>query len=325
MVRMIYTVTPNPALDLGGTVDRLKPNEKIYVHDETRFPGGNAINAARMIHKLGFPVIAGGLLGGGVGRELRSLLIAEGIRGNFISIREDTRISVTVSDRHTHLQTRLSFSGPTIHRDEIKALFHWITKIPRNSLVLIGGSLPPGFTATHVAQIVKLLRKHETPWVIDCPGAILGKVIAKKPTLIKPNLIEFQDLVGKSVRTRTSVLKEAKHLTRWIPYVCISSIEGGALLVTPHAASFGKLPKLKVRSTVGAGDSMVGAMSALLHESMLHARAASRLNPVDSADLLRWGLAAAGATLSQPGTSLGNKTDVLRLYPRIQITQVMPL
>src|SRR5690242_15734995 len=71
---MIYTITPNPALDLGGVVDRLVPNEKSYVQDETRFPGGNAINAARIIKKLGQPVIASGFLGGGTGDEIEKLL-----------------------------------------------------------------------------------------------------------------------------------------------------------------------------------------------------------------------------------------------------------
>ena len=33
---MIYMITPNPALDIGGTVDRLIADEKNYVFDEIR-------------------------------------------------------------------------------------------------------------------------------------------------------------------------------------------------------------------------------------------------------------------------------------------------
>ena len=44
MRKYICTLTPNPALDLGGIADKIVPNEKSYVHDEKRYPGGNGIN-----------------------------------------------------------------------------------------------------------------------------------------------------------------------------------------------------------------------------------------------------------------------------------------
>jgi fructose-1-phosphate kinase PfkB-like protein len=37
--KRILTVTPNPALDLGGVVEEIIPNEKNYVEQETRHPG----------------------------------------------------------------------------------------------------------------------------------------------------------------------------------------------------------------------------------------------------------------------------------------------
>ena len=106
---MIYTVTPNPTLDMGGTVDQLVPNEKNYVQDETRFPGGNGINAARIIKRLGVPVIATGFLGGGIGTVIENLLKDERVAHRFVKISGTTRVGITVSSRKTHLQTRISF------------------------------------------------------------------------------------------------------------------------------------------------------------------------------------------------------------------------
>src|SRR4051794_38506179 len=119
-------MTPNPALDLGGTVENLIPNEKAYVHDETRFPGGNAINAARIIKKFGQPVVAGGFLGGAIGQELEALLKREGVSCQFVPIQGCTRVGVTVSNSKTHLQTRLSFPGPKIRPQEAKSLVQWM-------------------------------------------------------------------------------------------------------------------------------------------------------------------------------------------------------
>ena len=49
----ILTVTPNPALDLGGVVKEIIPDEKNYVEEETRHPGGNAINSAPYDSRVG--------------------------------------------------------------------------------------------------------------------------------------------------------------------------------------------------------------------------------------------------------------------------------
>jgi tagatose 6-phosphate kinase len=73
MSQTVCTVTPNPALDLSGLVDDLKPNEKSYVYDSTRWPGGNSINVARILTRLHVPVLATGFLGGSVGQEIRGL------------------------------------------------------------------------------------------------------------------------------------------------------------------------------------------------------------------------------------------------------------
>ena len=75
----IYTLTPNPALDLWGHVAQITPNEKNYVFAERRDPGGNGINAARVIHRLGGRVTALGFLGGSVGAEIERLLDHEGV------------------------------------------------------------------------------------------------------------------------------------------------------------------------------------------------------------------------------------------------------
>ena len=119
---MIYTVTPNPALDLGGVVDQIAPNEKNYVHGETRYPGGNAINVARVLTRLRVPVLATGFLGGSIGDEIRNLLDEEGVAHDFVSIQGHTRISITVSNLSNHQQTRFSFPGPTIRPRELIAL-----------------------------------------------------------------------------------------------------------------------------------------------------------------------------------------------------------
>jgi fructose-1-phosphate kinase PfkB-like protein len=131
--------------------------------------------------------------------------------------------------------------------------------------------------------------------------------------LIKPNLIEFQELIRKKVTTIREVIQEAKKLSEKILLICISSVEGGALLITPKKIWFGQIPTVRIKTTVGAGDAMVGAMTAQLWKTKFS---------ISGDDLLRWGLAAAAATLITPGTMLGKYDKVLYYYPKIKIIEI---
>jgi 1-phosphofructokinase family hexose kinase len=310
--RGIFTFTPNPVLDLGGVVEKVIPDEKVYVEKETRSPGGNGINAARVIHRLGLPVTLTGFLGGGVGMELGELLKKEKLQQKFIPIQQDTRIGITVSTLTTGTQTRLSFRGPRIRASEKQALFRFFKNLPAHSLVIVGGSLPLGFAVSDLRALLRIGHQRKVPVIIDCPGKILKSLVRSRPLLIKPNLLEFQELTGSSAKKIQSVLKEARKLNKYIPLVCISSVEGGALLVSADGAWFGRIPKVKINSVVGAGDSMVGAMTAHLW----------RYGMTDLGTMLRWGLAASCASLSHRGTELGQASEIRKYFKKTIVKEI---
>jgi 1-phosphofructokinase family hexose kinase len=323
----ILAVTPNPVLDLGGTVNRLVADEKNYVHSETRFPGGNAINAARILRRLGSHVVAGGFLGGGVGDEIRELLEAEKVNHFFIPIEGSSRVGVTVTNLSSQHQTRLGFSGPTVSRGEYEKLLEMFRNLSRGTLVIIGGSFPLGMTEKSLSEIVAIVFEKHCECVVDVPGMILrqARFSTSYPLLIKPNLIEFQDFIGEKMGSRERVFDAALTLTHKIPLVCVSSIDGGAILVTPHGSWFGRIPDIEVKTSVGAGDSMVGAMCAILSKWKFATRHDPRFVDCLKTEgdmLLRWGLAASCATLIVHGTQLGSKEDILRFLPEIKVEKI---
>jgi 1-phosphofructokinase family hexose kinase len=312
---MIITITPNPALDVSGTVPKLTPNEKAYVSHEMRLPGGNGVNAARIAHRLGAEVVATGFLGGSVGKEFGELLSQEKIPQHFIDIKGHTRSNVTISLEKSHEQTRLSFPGPKIDKVEKEALIYFLERsLPH--LVLVGGSFPQGITTGFLNQLIKRFHENDVPVFVDIPGKLLKNVIAAKPVFIKPNLTEYQEMTGKNVSKIKDVLKLARSLSHMVPLQCISSVEGGALLVTPEHAWYGTIPKLKVQSTVGAGDSMVGAMAHVF------VKGGNKLTPSQCEKMLRTGLAASAATLSNKGLTMGTKASIFSFLPKIKISQL---
>ncbi len=324
---MIYTLTPNPALDISGNVDQIIQDEKNYVHEELRCPGGNGINAARIIKRLRAPVIASGFLGGGIGKEVETLIQNEKVQTRFIKIAGHTRVSVTVANKATHRQTRLSFPGPEIRQNEIKALFQFVEKIKAPSLLVIGGSLPPGFSTATLKKLLQIARQKKLPTIVDVPAKILKSILPHSSLLmIKPNLTELQDLLNnKNITTLPEVVQAVQPLLTQVPLICVSSVEKGAALITPFGTWFGKGPKIKSKGSVGAGDSMVGAITAHLWKNGLVTERGILLAANEAREipnLLRWGLAAALATVSTPGTELGAAKKITELYPQIQIQKL---
>jgi 1-phosphofructokinase family hexose kinase len=309
---MIYTITFNPALDISGSVEQLVADEKNYVSNELHTPGGNGINAAIIAHRLGADVLALGFLGGTTGREIKDLLDKEKLKQLFVTISGNTRMNLTVSNAQTHRQTRLSFLGPNIKNSEFKKLKFLLKKTKEGDLVLFGGSLPQGISPVSFNRLIRSQNKKGALCMVDVPGNMLAEIISAKPYFIKPNLAEFQQLIGKNVKSIKAILPLARQITDEVPLVCVSSVEGGAILVSKVEAWYGKIPRVKIQSTVGAGDSMVGAMAHLLS-----------VNPEVTLDeLLRAGLAASCATLTEQGMVLGSRKSIHRFRNLIQIRRI---
>lgn len=311
---MILSLTMNPALDISGVVEKLVPNEKSYVTDEIRTAGGNGINAATIASRLGSQARCTGFLGGSTGEEIKSLL-DKSLRAKFIKIQGNTRMNLTISEKKSLKQSRLSFPGPTILPQELKALKKYLDS-QQPSLFMLGGSLPPGVKPLFIKQLINNFNQRNVPTFVDVPGEILKELISANPTFIKPNLTEFQIMTGKKVTGLKSVIKLAKSYQDKISLQCITSVDDGALLISSYGIWFGKIPKIKICSTVGAGDSMVGAMAHTWLKNKYD------LTHFDGEELLRWGLAAACATLANPGLDLGSEKSIQRYYAQIKVRRI---
>ncbi|NWM54696.1 1-phosphofructokinase family hexose kinase, partial [Escherichia coli] len=112
------------------------------------------------------------------------------------------------------------------------------------------------------------------------------------------------DLLGRAIASEAEEMAAARELhdRGFAEIVVISLAERGALLAGEGREL--RLPAIPVeaKSTVGAGDSMVAAITL----------ASARGKAIE--DALRYGIAAGAATLMTPATELARKEDVERLY-----------
>ncbi len=109
---------------------------------------------------------------------------------------------------------------------------------------------------------------------------------------------------GEIITITISMVNFAKELINEcsVEAIVISLGSGGATFVQKESHHYFRAPAFKIRSKVGAGDSMVaGMVLALSREASIP-------------DAVRFGIAAGSAAVMNPGSELCRKEDTERLY-----------
>jgi 6-phosphofructokinase 2 len=157
-------------------------------------------------------------------------------------------------------------------------------------------------------QITQTAKSSGIKVVIDTSGEALRKVLETGVYLVKPNIGELAKLIGVERLEQNDVEKAAKTLIKNgnAEIVVVSLGAEGAILVSNDQTEFVGAPKVEKKSTVGAGDSMVGGMVwALSHNTTLK-------------EVIQWGVACGTAATMNEGTQLFKKEEAIKLFKALQ-------
>lgn len=305
---VITTVTLNPAIDEAVAIAEFQLGTKNRCTLANLDPGGKGINASRVIQRLGGKTIALGFIGGVTGQLLRARLDEEHVLHAFDHVAEATRINVMIFERNASRRTRLYLDGPHVPADKVASLRTRLAQLPAGSIVVFGGSVPPGLPSEIYRDLVEEVQQRGGKAIVDTSEAALAAVLPARPFLIKPNVEEAEEVLGRTIDGDAAVYAAAQELcSRGALHVVISQGAEGSIGVGPDGAWKARAPQVAVKSTVGAGDSMVAGLALAL----------SRGGGI--AEGLRLGSAAGAATVMVSGTQLCRPEDVAALQERVRV------
>jgi 1-phosphofructokinase family hexose kinase len=299
----IVTLTVNPALDKSAHFRGLVPEQKIRC-DVPRFDaGGGGINVSKAISRLGGSSLAVFTSGGPTGKMLEELVSKESIAYESIAIQSQTRESFVAVDDNTNLQYRFSFQGSEITPAEKDEIIQSIQKLKSNYLVVSGG-LNEGLSSDFYQVFASMAKASDTKLIVDTSGEALQKVLETGVYMIKPNIGELAKLIGVESLEMEEVNEAAKQIIAkgGAEIVVVSLGPQGAVLVTKDSYEFVPAPNVPKKSTVGAGDSMVGGMVWALSQNK------------SLKEVIRWGVACGSAATMNEGTQLFKLEDAKRLF-----------
>lgn len=300
----IVTLTMNPALDIATSAEAVMPTDKVRCGPPRHDPGGGGINVARVVKTLGGEAHAVFPAGGPAGLALEGLLGQAGLSFRRIPIGGFTRESFTVDERRSGLQYRFVLPGPPLSSEEQRACLDAIAAAAADvRFIVASGSLPPGVPPDFLQAVADIAGQIGCRFILDTSGDAL-RCMRSGVYLLKPSIRELRESAGRELTSEAEQVRAARSLIerRVAQVVVVSLGADGALLVTADGSEKLAPIQVPIRSAVGAGDSMVAAMTFGL------------LKGFDLPHAVRLGMAAGAATLMTPGTELCRRDDVERLY-----------
>jgi len=251
----IVTLTLSPAFDRYCRAEELKLYKENLVKETCFAAGGKGINISRALQSADIPSIAVAVLGEENGQRFAEETRTQGL--NLLPLWQNGRIRENITVATVVGETRISFpAAPT----ELQTVSKAFSAVPLDAgdVLTLTGRLPEGITAADILPFLKETKRKGVLLVIDSKSFSLKDLTDLRPWLIKPNEEEIADYCPQPLHDLSDAENAAALLhQKGIANVMISLGEKGAVLVNDEGAFSCPAPKVKVRSTVGAGDSSI--------------------------------------------------------------------
>jgi len=293
----------------------------LKARDSVLSPGGEAFNAARVLCNLKAEPSVFGFLGrgGNVGTTFKGLLHKEGVPTVDLQATEgEHALYCSAKDGEPEPGSRTL--GPKVARHEQERLRQRaLGRITRDSHMLVAGWLLPGMNYKfHVDLLDGARRKGAVTYFNTKDMKLLRRLVnASPPEVVLMNLDELCSLSRKTPQEGLSKLEAAvsygsRILKKGVKVLIVSMGRDGAVLITEDRIYRATAPDIKYVSTIGAGDTLIGAFVYM------------RSRGKSLEESFKFSIAAASATILEEGTGVCRSIDDANSFlPSIRIIEYL--
>lgn len=309
---MVITVTLNPAMDKTLTINNFALGVVNRVDEIRHDIGGKGINVSKVLKNFEVESVCTGFIGGMWQNTFVEEINSRGIKENFTRINENTRTNTKIIDAVNNCYTDINEAGPNISKREIDSFIETYKGLcKKDDIVVLGGGVSPSLPKDIYAQLIKIAKEAGATVILDADGELLEAGLKEKPHIIKPNEHEISKIFNMENSSIDEIKNAAQQLVKeGIKKVMVSLGENGSILVTSEGIFYAEGLVVPVKSTVGAGDSMVAAM------------VYSLINNYSEIETLRFANACGAASVSTEGTEACTLDQVKELLSKVKVTKV---
>lgn len=307
---MVTTVCMNPSFDKTAYVDKLDAGGVNRLHDVRVDVGGKGLNVATVLKRLGVSARCVGCLGEENAETFLRMVQKEEVGFDYLMVPGEVRTNLKLIESAGKCITEFNEPGISMNERQIDDFIELLKEKSANSeYIVMSGRLPAGCPTSTYQYCIQAVQ--EKKCILDADGEALLHGIKEKPYLIKPNLPEMEALMKKELRTLRSLRDAALFLMEYgAQNVVVSMGKYGAMYVNKETTLFAPALMVEARSTVGAGDAMVGGILTGLSQG------------ANLSEAFRYGVAAGAASVMTDGTQLVRKSDFDVLLSKVTVQEV---
>lgn len=307
---MILTVCLSPCADVTVELDNLAVGKTNIVKSKTVSFGGKALNVAIGVARLGGAPYATGFMYNENGYMFENALDKEGVPFTFIWNKGRVRENYKFIDKRAML-TEVNDVGGEVEQDKARELISVVASLSaRSAVTVVSGGLPKGVSADYYEDLLNAVDEKSLK-IADCTGAKMFAALRSGVDLIKPNLDELQESLGREFTDKDDMLAGCKELIEMgAKKVLLSLGKKGAVLTDGNRHFYCKSINVAVNSTVGAGDAMVAAAALKMKENA----------PME--EILKSAVAAGTARVTTIGAPSFTKEKYEEIYKTIIVKEI---
>ena len=299
----------SPSVDVTIELDSLNVGKLNIVRSKTLSFTGKAINVAIGVSRLGAEAYSTGFMYEENGAMFERALDAEGVPYSFVWNSGRVRENYKCIDKKSML-TEINDVGEKVQKEKLVELLQMVRRLSASAgVTVISGGLPRDVEEGFYREIFRSVDQRSLK-IADTEGAKLFSALEAEVDLVKPNLPELQETLGRQFRDRNEMLAGCRELLdRGAKKVLLSLGKDGAIITNGSKNYFCKSINVAVNSTVGAGDGMLAAAAVKMREG------------ADLPEILRAGVAAGTATVTTFGTISFTKDKYEGIYHNLSVTE----
>ncbi|NDL67356.1 1-phosphofructokinase [Anaerotalea alkaliphila] len=310
---MITTVTLNPAIDKTVLLDTFEVGSVNRVKSVREDMGGKGINVAKILQSLGEDVAAIGFMGEKNDTHVKKLLELARLDTEFVTVDALTRTNTKIVELGKGITTDVNEAGFAVSADKVAAIQAMVADYAKKSdYMVFSGSVPPG-APKDIYKVLAGEARKTSKVVLDAEGELLLLGLQESPYIIKPNIHELETALGKELPGDKEVVQACRELmeTYGVTYVLVSMGGDGSLLVARDRVLKAMPVKVEVKSTVGAGDSMLaGFVYGMIRYDE------------DLEKALAYGAACGTLAVGKEGTETLSREEIEKMLERIAIVRL---
>lgn len=307
---MILTVCMSPSTDVTIELDSLNVGKTNIVKSKSLSFTGKALNVAIGVARMGGDVYTTGLMYNENGYMFESVLDKEGVPFTFVWNKGRVRENYKFIDNRSML-TEVNDVGEEIGKDKAEEVLSMVRMLSKKSgVTVLSGGLPRGLDESFYGKLASAVDE-DCLKIVDASGKRMFSALEVGADLVKPNLEELENTLGRRILDKHDMLTACYELLdRGAKRVLLSLGKQGAVITDGTYNYYCKSLNVAVNSTVGAGDGMVAAAALMLEQGA----------PLQ--EILRSGVAAGTATVMTTGQVSFTKDKYREVLANLHVSQI---